>query len=94
MLVLLIQLDDFLLDSKPNYKFHSPYQCKDSRQAWREAATTSHCQLRMSSEISSTLRASGALASRSRLVKGQRREGSRERLELSLVRQSLRCFRR
>ncbi len=47
----------------------------------------------MSSEISSALRVSGALASRSRLVKGQRRAGSRERLEPSLVRHSLRRIR-
>ena len=60
------------------------------RQAWRDEATTSRCQRRMSSEASSTLRVSGALASRSRLLEGQRREGSRERLEPSDVRHSLR----
>jgi len=32
----------------------------------------------MLSEVSSTIRVSGALASRSRLVKGQRRDGSRK----------------
>jgi len=40
------------------------------------------------------LTVSGALASRSRLVKGQRREGSRERLEPSDMRHSLRRLRR
>ncbi|MFC2069299.1 hypothetical protein ACFLTP_09900 [Chloroflexota bacterium] len=40
------------------------------------------------------LRVSGALASRSRLVKGQRREGSRERLGPRDVRHSLRRLRR
>jgi hypothetical protein len=48
----------------------------------------------MLSEVSSTLRVSGALASRSRLGRGQRREGSRERLEPSDVRHSLRRLRR
>ncbi len=71
----------------------SPYHCKDSRHAWREEATTSCCHLRISFEISSALRVLGALASRSRLVKGQRREGSRKRLEPSLVRHSLRRIR-
>ncbi len=40
------------------------------------------------------LRVSDALASCSRLVKGQRREGSRERLEPSDVRHSLRRLKR
>ena len=44
--------------------------------------------------MSSTLRVSGSLASRSRLVKGQRRDGSRERLKPSDVRHSLRRIRR
>jgi len=66
---------------------HSPHWL---RQAWREEATTSRCQRRMSSEASSTLRESGALASRSRLLKGHRTEGSRERLKPSDVRHSLR----
>jgi len=48
----------------------------------------------MSSEVSSALRVSDALASRSRLVKGQMREGSREKLEPSDVRHSLRRLRR
>ena len=74
------------------YVNHAPslHSCHWLRQAWREEATTSRCQRRMSSEASSTLRVSGALASRSRLLKGQRREGSRERLEPSDVRHSLR----
>ena len=44
--------------------------------------------------MSSTLRVLGSLASRSRLVKDQRRDGSRGRLEPSDVRHSLRRIRR
>ena len=62
------------------------------RQSSREEATTSRWQRRMSSEVSSMLKVSGALASRSRLLKGQRREGSRERLEPSDVRLTLGPF--
>ena len=54
----------------------------------------SRCQRRMSAEVISEPRVSGALASRSRLAVGQRSEGSRERVVPSDIRQALRRSRR